>query len=152
MRRCRACDSCSTRDLLDNFWGSVPFLATMNRQLIDFAEAMRFVPLHVPGRFRRYPTPVECRSRGLVDWPKTYTATNSVVQGGCAELVKDWLLVAEPRLADVGARMVLTVHDSVVCEVRPGTLDKVHALLQTALDDVTPAGWVHVPIEHKAGV
>lgn len=154
LRRCYFCDVCRTKELLENFWGSVPQLGQMNRRLIDFAETRRYVPLHVPGRFRNYPTHAECRALGVPArrWPKPYTAMNSVVQGGCAEVLKSWILVAEKVLPPLGARLVLTVHDSLVVELLPGTMPNVLRALQAALDSAIPQGWCAIPIEPKEGV
>jgi DNA polymerase-1 len=152
LRRCGHCEVCQTKAVLENYWAGVPFLAQLNRRLIDFAEVNGYVPLHVPGRRRHYPGPAQCRELGVMKWPKPYTAMNSVVQGGCAEIVKSWLILLERRLEKVGARLVLTVHDSVVIEFLIGTFEQVRAIVQHALDQVTPKGWVHIPCEPKQGV
>jgi DNA polymerase-1 len=153
LRKCRKCDSCAARDLLDNYWASVPHLDIVNRNLVAYAEAAREVPLHVEGRYRRYPSPWECAARKLpAPWPRPYTALNSVIQGGCAELLKGWLLAAEPRVDALGARIICTIHDSVTCEVPAGRGREVGVVLQEALDSVTPEGWVTVPLDPKEGI
>lgn len=152
LRKCGACDSCSAKDLLDNFWGSVPFLRELNQRLIAFAEANRYVPLHTPGRRRRYPTPDECRAMKLIDWPRPYTSLNAVVQGSCAELLKDWILASERPLAGIGARQVCMIHDSVSVEAPLGSEEQVARILQEALDRVTPKSWVRIPVEVKEGM
>jgi DNA polymerase I-like protein with 3'-5' exonuclease and polymerase domains len=153
LRKCRKCDSCAARDLLDNYWASVPHLDIVNRNLVAYAEAAREVPLHVEGRYRRYPSPWECAARKLpAPWPRPYTALNSVIQGGCAELLKGWLLAAEPRVNALGARIICTIHDSVTCEVPAGRGLEIGAVLQEALDSVTPEGWVTVPLDPKEGI
>jgi len=153
LRKCGKCDSCEARDLLDNFWSSVPELAAANRNLIQYAETYREVPLHVPGRFRRYPHPWECQRRGLsAPWPRPYTALNSVIQGGCAELLKDWLLNAEAPLAEIGARIVCTIHDSVTVEVPVGRHEEALVILQAALDAAGLPGWLQIPLDPKQGI
>jgi DNA polymerase-1 len=152
LKRCYSCEVCQTKEHLDNYWSSVPFLKDMNRRLIDFAEANQYVPLHVSGRRRHYPNAARCRELGVIKWPKPYTALNSVIQGGCAEIVKDWLILADRELPRMGARLVLTVHDSAVVETPIGTEDRVREVLQLALDHVTPKGWMRIPIEMKVGV
>ena len=67
-----------------------------------------------------------------------YTAFNAVVQGGVAEVAKDWMLHAEVPLGRLGAFMVLQVHDSLWIELLPGTSDTVAETLQTALDQANP--------------
>jgi DNA polymerase-1 len=153
LRKCRKCDSCAARDLLDNYWASVPHLDIVNRNLVAYAEAAREVPLHVEGRYRRYPQPWDCAERKLpAPWPRPYTALNSVIQGGCAELLKGWLLAAEPRVDALGARIICTIHDSVTCEVPTGRGLEIGVVLQEALDSVTPEGWVTVPLDPKEGI
>lgn len=152
IRRCRACDSCRAKELLEGFWNSVPFLAETNRKLVAFAEEHRYVPLVFPGRFRRYPTPDQCRAMKLSEWPRPWAALNAVIQGTCADVLKAWLLSAEPKLQRIGASFVASIHDSVTVEAPAGTEEEVGKILQSALDDVTPAGWVRIPVDVKIGV
>lgn len=142
----------TARRVLDDFWRSLPRLAATMNKLTAYAEATGAVPLHEPGRFRRFPSPDECRRRGLTDWPKPYSALNAVLQGGCAEILKSWLLLVEDAVEPLGARLCLTVHDSLALELEPGTQAAVHAALQATLDSVVPAGWCRIPLEGKQGV
>jgi DNA polymerase-1 len=150
--RCRSCEVCRTKEILEGYWSEVPFLAQLNRRLIDFAEMNGYVPLHVPGRRRHYPNAQQCRELGVMKWPKPFTAMNSVVQGACAEIVKSWIILLDRRLPTLGARTVLTVHDSVVVEIPVGKVDEIHGVVQHALDQVTPKGWIKIPTERKEGV
>lgn len=152
LRRCGRCDVCGTSEILWDYWGSVPMLASTRDQLTRAAESLRYLPLAQPGRFRRFPTPAECRARKLAKWPRTYAGLNAVVQGSAAEVLKSWLLLMDDPITTLGARLVCTIHDSVTLEVLPGTEDAVGAVLQETLDASIPTGWVRIPLDRKEGM
>jgi DNA polymerase-1 len=54
-----------------------------------------------------------------------YKAFNSILQGGAAELVKDAMLRVDDQVCNEDCRMVLTVHDSIVIEVREEIVEQV---------------------------
>lgn len=94
------------------------------------ADKAGFVPIgeQWPGRYRRFRTP----SPRL---PRTFTASNALIQGAVGEAMKSYMLLAEPLLDAAGARLVLQVHDAFVIEVPEGHGDKVRAILQQVADD-----------------
>lgn len=100
------------------------------RRVTKFAEENDFLPMIVEGRYRHF-------SGWNVQVP-SYTAWNAAVQGGVAEIMKMLMLAAERPLAELGARMVLQVHDSLWIEQPPGMEAQVLALLQQTLDDLRP--------------
>lgn len=117
--------------ILDGFGQEYPQLARLMSGLQSYADQHGYVPLHVPGRYRRY------RGPGYHDY-KTYTALNAVVQGGVGEFMKDVQLALAPEMPGLGGRICLQVHDSLVMELAPGQGDVVASLLQTIADDLNP--------------
>lgn len=128
--RCRACTVCEAADILEGFREAYPRLVQLMDGLQRIAKKDGVLPLHVEGRYRHFKSPGI-----LVPYRK---ALNAVVQGGVAETMKDVMLSIEPLLADLGARLCLQVHDSLVVEVQPGTGPLILTALQQVLDDVSP--------------
>lgn len=118
------------RSIIQRHRAAWPITHTGIQRLTRFAEVNNYIPLHVPGRYRHF------RGPGL--HVPAYTAFNAVVQGGVAELMKDVHLAVEGPLAELGATIVLQVHDSFWIEVPEGNKDAVLALIQTVTDDINP--------------
>jgi DNA polymerase I-like protein with 3'-5' exonuclease and polymerase domains len=116
--------------IIDGWKKAWPATGRTIRRLTDFADKYGYIPLTQPGRFRHH------RAPGIT--VPGYTAFNSVVQGGVAEVVKSWMLVLEAMLVEIGAIIVLQVHDSLWIEVPIGMSAKVIELAQLALDEVNP--------------
>lgn len=116
--------------ILAGYDATFPGLARLMSGLARMAEQHGYVPLHVPGRYRRYKGP-KYHDR------KTYTALNAIVQGGVGEFMKDVHLLAHPRIQEYG-RICLQVHDSFVMELDPGSGPVVHELLQQIANDINP--------------
>lgn len=151
--RCHDCDACETDVRLKGYRANVPFLIGCMNNIASYAANRRRLPLHEQGRYRRFPPEWQLRQWGVrPPWPRPYQAFNSAVQGGNAEILKSWLIASEEPLQEIGAHMVLTVHDSLVCEIQPGTVEHVNVVLQETLDSVLPSGWINIPLEHKAGL
>ncbi len=109
-----------------------PDLARLMGGLQRQADRLGYIPLHVPGRFRRY------RGPGYRN-TKTYTALNSVVQGAIGEFMKDVMLDVWPHQGVHSYfRICLQVHDSLVCEVLPGMNGRLLELLQSTADKINP--------------
>jgi DNA polymerase-1 len=115
------------------------------RLLSDYAEDYGRVPLHLPGRFAHF------RPEGLFPVP-SYHAISRVVQGGVAEFMKSVMFLVAAPAAELGARLVLQVHDSLVFEVPQGVLAALHKLVQRVADDVNPFRLRMIFDAPKAGV
>ncbi len=127
--KCRACHACEAADILRRYEAAYPRMKRLRDGLAQAAEERGYLPLHVPGRFRRF--------RGPGYQVPYYTASNALVQGGIGELMKDVLLRAEDAIGCLGG-LVLQVHDSVVVEVEEGAGPKVGMILQDILDEINP--------------
>lgn len=115
-----------------------PRMTAIMGVLKDMAERDGFLPLHKPGRFRRFRTNRE--------GPKYYTALNALVQGAVAEVMKDLMLEVA---GNVDGIMCLQVHDSLVLEVEPGDGEQVQKQLQGILDEINPFPQMPMPISAK---
>lgn len=67
-------------------------------------------------------------------------ARNAVVQGAAAELFKVWALTVRARVADVGARIVLCLHDELLVHVPTEHAAEVGSRVVAALDEAA-ARW-----------
>lgn len=152
-KRCQDCDTCGTDVQLKGYRANVPFLISCMNNVAQYAEKRRRLPLHQAGRFRRFPHEWQLRQwKVKPPWPRPYQAFNSAVQGGNAEILKDWLVQSEPVLQELGAYPILTIYDAMVVEAPIGMRDEVQRRLQTVLDSVMPAGWILIPLECKEGI
>jgi DNA polymerase I-like protein with 3'-5' exonuclease and polymerase domains len=129
-RQCHSCHVCQAARILDDYRRAMPKLVQLMAGLERIAKDQGYLPLHVEGRYRHF------RSPGVL--VPYYTALNAIVQGAVAEFMKDMMLNAEAGLAELGARLCLQVHDSLVIEVLPGTGPLVQKFLQQVADDLNP--------------
>jgi DNA polymerase I-like protein with 3'-5' exonuclease and polymerase domains len=119
-----------------------PRLGRMSDRLADIARRDGRLPLPPKGRYRHF--------RGSGYAPQPYKdALNSACQGGVGELAKQIMITIHPLLGEHGTRLLLQVHDSFVCEVAPGTGERVGLLFQSVVDDVNYWPVVPMPIEAK---
>jgi DNA polymerase I len=122
------------KQILDGLKGRYGKVYRLMQRTTKQAQTDGYVPIHEwawPGRFRRFVTQSVRR-------PAPFTALNGQVQGGIGEFMKDVMIVGEPLVNEVGARLVLQVHDELVLEVPIGLGLKVHGILQSVADDLNP--------------
>lgn len=124
--KCRKCHVCQSADILDGMRRAYPLLVRLMSGLERVARKDGKLPMIVDGRYRHF------RSPGRI--VHYYTALNACVQGAVAEAMKSYMLAAWPTLKKMGVRVCLQVHDSLVCEVLPGTGPAVGAYLQSVAD------------------
>lgn len=77
-----------------------------------------------------------------------YKAFNSIIQGGGAELVKHALLRVDEQVCDEDCRIVLTVHDSIVIEVKEDRAESIIDPVKKLMSDFPQFG-VKFDIECK---
>ena len=128
--RCHACTVCEAASILDGFRVAMPNLVQMMNHLARYADKHGILPLHVPGRYRRFRAPGRPRVPG-------YTALNAIVQGGVAEFMKDMMLALDSVSADLGY-LVLQVHDSLVLELEPGAGPEALRRINLLSDQINP--------------
>jgi DNA polymerase I-like protein with 3'-5' exonuclease and polymerase domains len=137
--QCGRCHVCQAAAIIDGFRRAYPSLTGMMRYLARVAERQGYLPLHVPGRYRRF------RAPGIQ--VPSYTALNAIVQGGVAEFMKDLMLHHETVTSPYG-RLVLQVHDSLVFETEPGAGRIILDRLNRLSDDLNPFG-IPMPFNGK---
>jgi len=76
-------------------------------------------------------------------------AQNTPMQGSAADIMKLAMLRVEPRLAELGAAMLLTVHDELVVEAPTGNAAQVGALLAREME---AAYRLDVPLKVDVGI
>lgn len=78
-------------------------------------------------------------------------ATNSLVQGAAADLMKMALVRLHERLGEIGAYLLLTVHDQVLVEVPESVPFHVAEQLVRECMEIEVPGWCRLPVEATAG-
>ena len=97
----------------------------------------------VLGRRRLIPEPAS-------EWERFTALVNTPVQGGCADGMKQALVLLDQRLP-TEARLISTVHDEVLVEVPEAMANEVCDLVQVAMIEAMAALFPQVPIEVEAG-
>ncbi|MBV6498429.1 MAG: Ribonuclease D [Prosthecobacter sp.] len=85
------------------------------------------------------------------EWERFTVLVNTPVQGGCADGMKQALVLIAERLPD-GARLISTVHDEVIVEAPEEQGSTVCELVRQAMIEAMAALFPQVPIEVEAGV
>jgi DNA polymerase-1 len=91
------------------------------------------------GRFRHF------RSRK----DDAHKAFNSVCQGGAADIVESIMVRLFSDVSSEDCRMVLTIHDSVVFEIKTTEVDDYTARIRAIMEDVRPNFGVKFAVEAK---
>ena len=80
---------------------------------------------------------VDIDSRNRTErWAAERIARNTPIQGTAADLMKLAMVKLFPRLREMGARMLLQVHDELVFEVPPHELNDVRAMVKREMEGV----------------
>jgi DNA polymerase-1 len=101
------------KKIINNFFAKYPVAARWLKQIQMFAKQHGYVPTEF-GRVRRLPAVYSGNKEEEAEAMRQ--ATNSPIQGGVADLTGIGLIKIHRRLRERGlrARMLLTVHDSIV--------------------------------------
>ena len=97
---------------------------------------------------RRYVPDLEARVKSVREAAERM-AFNMPVQGTAADLMKLAMVKLFPRLEEVGARMLLQVHDELVLEAPKGRAEAVARLAKEVMEGVYPLA---VPLEVEVGI
>lgn len=112
------------REIIDNYRRTFPKFRRLNDSLTAMAERDLRVPIW-SGRWRKF----RYKSEG-------YKAMNSVIQGGAADVVERIMVRCFKLIDSEDCRLLLTVHDSLVWEVRTTMLDHYMPLIKEIMEDV----------------
>ena len=70
------------------------------------------------------------------DWTRKLQATNSVCQGGAADVAKRAMIELHRRLPPDAGRLLVQIHDELLFEVTEGRKEEVAALVRQVMGDV----------------
>lgn len=121
-------DQYRARDILEGFYQRYPELRKASRTAQNIVDRKAKIQLW-SGRYRHFDNP----SRDA------HKAWNSMIQGGAADIVKRQLVRVHRALDPSEARIVLTVHDSLVIEIKTDRVDAlvpdIRAIMETVIPD-----------------
>jgi DNA polymerase I-like protein with 3'-5' exonuclease and polymerase domains len=84
------------------------------------------------------------------EWERFTALVNTPVQGGCADGMKQALVLIAQRIPPE-ARLISTVHDEVLVEAPAARADEVRDLVRSSMIEAMAALFPQVPIEVEAG-
>ena len=84
------------------------------------------------------------------EWERFTALVNTPVQGGCADGMKQALVLIAQQLP-AEARLISTVHDEVLVEAPEAMANEVRDLVQAIMIEAMAALFPQVPIEVEAG-
>lgn len=106
------------------FYGNYHGVGSKNREIGNIARRRGYVRLWT-GRRRHFGPDAA-----------THKAFNSVIQGGGAEIVKSSMLILDKLIDWDECKMLLTVHDSVVFEIKQGKEEYWHKIIRDTMQAV----------------
>ena len=135
------------KELIDNYFEKYPGVQRYIDSSIEFARENGYVKTG-SGR-RRYIRDINSRSRTAKNAAERL-AMNSPIQGTAADMLKLAMIRVHEALHSGGfeTKMLLTVHDEIVFDMRKSEQDKVMPLIEKAMKEALP---MNVPIEVGMG-
>lgn len=127
------CNVKTAQKLLDDFSSKMRGVESYKQAVIK--EARRKNPPHVKtlmGRVRYLPE-LKSMSKGLVQRAERQ-AFNTVIQGSAADIMKLALVRAHKAITPLNGKLILTVHDEVVCYVPEENVEESVAVLKEAME------------------
>lgn len=94
------------KDYLEKYHGLYPGFRKLMYQCEDFAKEHGYIELWT-GRLRHFNVPSA----------DPHKAMSNLIQGGVAEIVRVAISRLYPAMSDIGGRMLMQVHDSIIFEV-----------------------------------
>lgn len=141
------------RNFLDTFNDNSPEIDSFRQKVIREAKKRR--PPHIRtigGRMRRVPELFAADDK-LRQYAERQTF-NSLIQGGSGDLTKVAITEANKafRAAGHGAKVLLSVHDELVCSSPEEHVEETKHLLEKAMIDNRIARMIRVPVTADAGI
>ena len=134
------------RQFIDQYFERFNGVAEYLEQMKEMARENGYVETLI-GR-RRYIPEIRSRNPGQRGFGER-TATNSPIQGTAADLIKIAMIRLHERLADIGASMLLQVHDELLFEVPEAQIDAVSAVVRAEMEGAIELA---VPLKVDLGV
>lgn len=120
------------RERIDNYYNAYPGFREISNRVQAIVQRHKKVPLW-SGRFRHFQFPGEA-----------YKSFNSLIQGGAADVVERVMLRLNKELPE--AKILLTVHDSVVFELPEADVDVLTPEIQRIMSDVNGSTGQDFPV------
>ena len=112
------------RDYLEKYHGLYPGFRKLMYQCEDFAKEYGYIEMWT-GRLRHFNTPEA----------DPHKAMSNLIQGGVAEIVRVAISRLYPAIGDIGGRMLMQVHDSVIFEIPDEMLSVALPTIKTIMED-----------------
>lgn len=125
------------KDYLERYHGLYPGFRKLMYELEDFAKLNGYVEMWT-GRIRHFNVPEA----------DPHKAMSNVIQGGVAEIVRVAISRLYPAIRDLGGRMLMQVHDSVIFEVPDEALEVALPTIKLIMEDFDFVPRVGVDVEY----
>src|SRR5438105_9197188 len=123
------------KDFIDAYFGRYPKIQEYLDRTLDEARGSGKVTT-LFGRVRYIP---EIHNKSFtVRGNAERMATNAPIQGTAADILKLAMIALDAKLDEKSARMLLTVHDEIVIEVRAERADEVAGIVKGTMENIFP--------------
>lgn len=112
------------RDYLEKYHGLYPGFRKLMYQCEDFAKEYGYIELWT-GRLRHF----------NVKEADPHKAMSNLIQGGVAEIVRVAISRLYPAISDIGGRMLMQVHDSIIFEVPENQINMALPTIKKIMED-----------------
>lgn len=112
------------KDYLEKYHGLYPGFRKLMYQCEDYAKQYKYIRLWT-GRLRHFNVPQA----------DPHKAMSNLIQGGVAEIVRVAISRLYPAITDIGGRMLMQVHDSIIFEVPEAAINIALPTIQLIMED-----------------
>ena len=112
------------RDYLEKYHGLYPGFRKLMYQCEDFAKEYGYIEMWT-GRLRHFNVPEA----------DPHKAMSNLIQGGVAEIVRVAISRLFPAITDIGGRMLMQVHDSIIFEVPEDQINVALPTIKLIMED-----------------
>lgn len=112
------------RDYLEKYHGLYPGFRKLMKQCEEFAKQNGYIEMWT-GRLRHFNIPEA----------DPHKAMSNLIQGGVAEIVRVAISRLYPAIKDIGGRMLMQVHDSIIFEVPESQINIALPTIQLIMED-----------------
>ena len=112
------------KDYLEKYHGLYPSFRKLMYECEDFAKQYGYIELWT-GRLRHFNVPEA----------DPHKAMSNLIQGGVAEIVRVAISRLYPAISDIGGRMLMQVHDSIIFEVPEGQINLALPTIKLIMED-----------------
>lgn len=117
-------DQPTAKDYLEKYHGLYPGFRKLMYQCEDFAKEYGYIEMWT-GRLRHFNVPSA----------DPHKAMSNLIQGGVAEIVRVAISRLYPAIKDIGGRMLMQVHDSIIFEVPESQINTALPTIKYVMED-----------------